>query len=184
MPAFSTFCSAALRSSKPRHRCRCRCRSVPMPSRRRRRYREHPQNRTAAAADASLPFACGSATASTFRSSACPTRRRSRPAGRCARRARPRCSSAAKSTTPSARDGARYADLDSAYVYREHLVPNCTCNGKDAFGLATFDVKSDPTLRPGDIVATKNGFMAYAGKRGDRPPRSRRSIRPRCHAAH
>ena len=66
----------------------------------------------------------------------------------------------------SARDGQRYTDLDSAYVYRDHLVPNCTCNGKDAFGLAPFDAKNDPTLRPGDIVSTKDGFVAYAGKRG------------------
>jgi Protein of unknown function (DUF2865) len=65
------------------------------------------------------------------------------------------------------RDGARYADLDTAFVYRTRLVPNCTCNGKDAFGLAPFDLSSDPTLRPGDLVATKAGFVAYAGKRGD-----------------
>jgi hypothetical protein len=63
-------------------------------------------------------------------------------------------------------DGARYADLDNAFVYRQRLVPHCTCNGKDAFGLAKFDLTSDPTLRPGDIVATKNGFKVYAGKRG------------------
>jgi hypothetical protein len=66
----------------------------------------------------------------------------------------------------SARDGQRYTDLDNAYVYRDHLVPNCTCNGRDAFGLAPFDSQTDPTLRPGDIVATKDGFVAYAGKRG------------------
>jgi hypothetical protein len=65
-----------------------------------------------------------------------------------------------------ARDGQRYTDLDNAYVYREHLVANCTCNGRDAFGLAPFDAATDPTLRPGDIVATKDGFVAYAGKRG------------------
>jgi Protein of unknown function (DUF2865) len=64
------------------------------------------------------------------------------------------------------RDGKRYADLDNAFVYRKQLVANCTCNGKDAFGLAPLDINSDPTLRPGDIVATKNGLMAYAGKRG------------------
>jgi len=63
-------------------------------------------------------------------------------------------------------DGAHYADLASAFTYRNHLVPNCTCNGKDAFGLAHFDLNTDPTLRAGDIVATKTGFMAYAGKRG------------------
>jgi hypothetical protein len=65
-----------------------------------------------------------------------------------------------------ARDGARYAALDNAYVYRDHVVPNCTCNGKDAFGLARIDVKSDSTLRPGDIVSTKEGLVAYGGERG------------------
>jgi len=65
-----------------------------------------------------------------------------------------------------AHDGARYADLDNAFVYRQRLVPHCTCDGKDAFGLAKFDLTSDPTLRPGDIVSTKNGFKVYAGKRG------------------
>ena len=65
-----------------------------------------------------------------------------------------------------AQDGGRYANLDNAFVYRQRLVPKCTCNGKDAFGLARFDLSSDPTLRPGDIVATKDGFVAYAGKRG------------------
>ena len=66
----------------------------------------------------------------------------------------------------AARDGERYADLDNAFVYRKQLVANCTCNGKDAFGLARFEMTNDPTLRPGDIVATKNGLMAYSGKRG------------------
>jgi hypothetical protein len=50
--------------------------------------------------------------------------------------------------------GARYADLDNAFVYREKVLSNCTCNGKDAFGLAKIDVASDPTLRPGDIVSS------------------------------
>jgi len=64
-----------------------------------------------------------------------------------------------------AHDGTRYADLDTAFVYRSHLVANCTCNGKDAFGLSHIDVNSDPTLRPGDIVSTANGPMAFAGRR-------------------
>jgi len=63
-------------------------------------------------------------------------------------------------------DGAHYADLDNAYLYRKHLVARCTCNGRDAFGLAPFERASDPTLRPGDIVVTPNGLMAYDGKRG------------------
>jgi hypothetical protein len=62
-------------------------------------------------------------------------------------------------------DGSRYADLGNAYVYRQHLVAGCTCNGRSQFGLAHIDVKSDPTLRPGDVVATKNGLMAYTGGR-------------------
>ena len=64
----------------------------------------------------------------------------------------------------AARDGQRYTDLDSAYAYRDHLIANCTCNGRDAFGLASFDVKRDPTLRPGDIVSTKEGLLAYTGR--------------------
>jgi len=66
----------------------------------------------------------------------------------------------------TAKDGARYADLDTAFIYRKQLVANCTCNGRDAFGLAPFDLSSDPTLRPGDIVATKDGLMAFAGRNG------------------
>jgi hypothetical protein len=59
-----------------------------------------------------------------------------------------------------AASGARYADLDNAFVYRQKIVPGCTCNGKDAFGLAKIDVASDPTLRPGDIVATGDNVKA------------------------
>jgi Protein of unknown function (DUF2865) len=62
-----------------------------------------------------------------------------------------------------AADGSRYADLDTAFLYRQQLVAGCTCNGRDAFGLARVDVNSDPTLRPGDIVATKTGMVAFAG---------------------
>jgi hypothetical protein len=65
-----------------------------------------------------------------------------------------------------AQDGQRYGNLDTAFVYRKQLVANCTCNGKDAFGLTSFDVKNDPTLRPGDIVSTKDGLLAYTGKTG------------------
>jgi hypothetical protein len=67
------------------------------------------------------------------------------------------------------REGQRYADLDNAYVYRERLVPNCTCNGRDAFGLAPLEATSDPTLRAGDMVATKSGIQAYTGRRGPGP---------------
>jgi hypothetical protein len=62
-----------------------------------------------------------------------------------------------------AKDGARYADLDTAYIYRKQLVANCTCNGKNAMGLAPYDLPNDPTLRPGDIVVTQTGAMSYTG---------------------
>ena len=60
-------------------------------------------------------------------------------------------------------DGKRYAELSTAFVYREKIVPGCTCNGKDAFGLINTPIEDDPTLHPGDIVATNSGLMAYSG---------------------
>jgi hypothetical protein len=60
-------------------------------------------------------------------------------------------------------DGSRYADLDTAFLYRKQLVAGSTCNGRDPFGLARVDVNSDPTLRPGDVVATKTGLVAFTG---------------------
>jgi hypothetical protein len=66
--------------------------------------------------------------------------------------------------TAVAQDGRQYAALEAAFLYRKQLVANCSCNGRDAFGLASFDVKRDPTLRPGDIVSTKEGLLAYTGQ--------------------
>jgi hypothetical protein len=51
-----------------------------------------------------------------------------------------------------ARDGVRYSGLANAYLFRKREVANCTCNGRDSFGLAPIDVASDPTLRRGDLV--------------------------------
>jgi len=67
-----------------------------------------------------------------------------------------------------ARDGTRYADLATAFAYRTKVVPGCTCNGRDAFGLVNMQAAADPTLRPGDVVATADGLVAYSGgsKRG------------------
>jgi Protein of unknown function (DUF2865) len=61
-------------------------------------------------------------------------------------------------------NGTRYAELENAFVYRDKVVDNCTCNGKDAFGVARLSVASDPTLRPGDIVATNEGLATFRGK--------------------
>jgi hypothetical protein len=62
-----------------------------------------------------------------------------------------------------ANDGGRYASLPNAFAYRERTVENCTCNGRDAYGIVTPNVASDPTLRPGDIIATNEGFVSYNG---------------------
>jgi Protein of unknown function (DUF2865) len=62
-----------------------------------------------------------------------------------------------------ASDGTRYASLRNAFAYRERIVENCTCNGRDPYGLATLNATEDPTLRSGDIVATNEGFVAYNG---------------------
>jgi len=61
--------------------------------------------------------------------------------------------------------GERYADLAHAFVYRERVVADCTCNGRDAFGLAPMDIASDPTLRAGDMVATRSGLEVFTGSR-------------------
>ncbi len=62
-----------------------------------------------------------------------------------------------------AHDGTRYADLANAFVYRTKVVPGCTCNGKDAFGIVNMNAAEDPTLHQGDVVATADGFVAYSG---------------------
>jgi hypothetical protein len=56
-------------------------------------------------------------------------------------------------------DGRTYRELPNAFLYREKLVQGCTCNGKDPFGLARIDVRNDPTLRAGDIVAGSKSLM-------------------------
>ena len=62
-----------------------------------------------------------------------------------------------------ATDGKRYADLPTAFLYRKKLTADCTCNGNTAGGLVSMPAKDDPTLRPGDIVATNTGLVAFKG---------------------
>jgi len=68
----------------------------------------------------------------------------------------------------SVADGTSYSKLGNAFVYRERIVPDCTCTGKDIGGTAAIDPQSDPTLRPGDIVVTKDGLMVFKGSK--QPP--------------
>jgi hypothetical protein len=40
---------------------------------------------------------------------------------------------------------------------------DCTCNGRDPAGLAPVDLTLDTSLRPGDVIATTSGLVAYSG---------------------
>lgn len=62
-------------------------------------------------------------------------------------------------------NGERYVDSPNAFAYRKALKADCTCNGRDPVGLAPVDLTLDTTLRPGDIVATASGLVAYSGTR-------------------
>ncbi|CCD86115.1 conserved exported protein of unknown function [Bradyrhizobium sp. ORS 285] len=63
-------------------------------------------------------------------------------------------------------NGERYADSETAFAYRQALRADCTCNGRDPAGLAPVDLSLDTSLRPGDVVATSDGLVAYSGPRG------------------
>ena len=81
--------------------------------------------------------ACGCATDATSRSSATPAPTPRSSATRSARPPRPRCSPAAASTTPSPATAPATRTCDNAFAYRERTVENCTCNGRDPYGLVT-----------------------------------------------
>jgi hypothetical protein len=74
-------------------------------------------------------------------------------------------------------NGRSYSELRTAFAYRDRLVPDCTCNGKDIFGMAAIAIEADLTLRPGDIVATHKGLTVFIGsKRGVRNARDFRPV--------
>jgi Protein of unknown function (DUF2865) len=64
-----------------------------------------------------------------------------------------------------ASNGERYADSENAFAYRKALLADCTCNGRGPAGLASVDLTLDTSLRPGDVIATTNGLVAYSGVR-------------------
>jgi hypothetical protein len=61
--------------------------------------------------------------------------------------------------------GERYAESENAFAYRKALRADCTCNGRDAAGLAPVDLTLDTSLRAGDVIATTDGLVAYSGVR-------------------
>ncbi|OKO92513.1 hypothetical protein AC629_00250 [Bradyrhizobium sp. NAS80.1] len=64
--------------------------------------------------------------------------------------------------------GKSYSDLPNAFRYRNEIVADCTCNGKDPVGLAQVKVENDPTLRKGDIVAGADGLVVANRNANDR----------------
>jgi hypothetical protein len=65
----------------------------------------------------------------------------------------------------SAATGERYADSENAYLYRREMRADCTCNGRSPTGLAPVDLTLDNSLRPGDVIATTSGLVAFSGVR-------------------
>jgi hypothetical protein len=65
-----------------------------------------------------------------------------------------------------AESGERYTASENAFAYRKALRADCTCNGHNPAGLASVDLALDDTLRPGDVLATQDGLVAYSGKAG------------------
>ena len=65
----------------------------------------------------------------------------------------------------SSSNGGRYGDSENAFAYRKALRADCTCNGRDPAGLAPVDLTLDTSLRPGDVIATTSGLVAYSGVR-------------------
>jgi hypothetical protein len=61
----------------------------------------------------------------------------------------------------TADDGSTYQKLPNAFAYRERIAPDCSCNGHDSFGTASMKLEDDPTLQPGDLIATKHGVVSF-----------------------
>jgi hypothetical protein len=63
----------------------------------------------------------------------------------------------------SAADGQRYTALPNAFAYRTKVVENCTCNGRDPYGVVNVAPEEDLTLEGGDLVVRETGFTIYRG---------------------
>jgi Protein of unknown function (DUF2865) len=58
-------------------------------------------------------------------------------------------------------DGRTYQKLANAFAYREQIVPDCTCNGRDSFGMAALKLEDDPTLQAHDLISTPKGLVPF-----------------------
>jgi hypothetical protein len=60
-------------------------------------------------------------------------------------------------------NGKSYSSLQTAFLYRDKTVSDCSCKPGGQSGVASPDTKDDPTLRRGDIVVTRDGPMVFTG---------------------
>jgi hypothetical protein len=58
-------------------------------------------------------------------------------------------------------DGRTYQQLANAFAYREQIVPDCTCNGRDSFGMAALKLEDDPTLQADALISTTKGLVPF-----------------------
>ncbi len=63
----------------------------------------------------------------------------------------------------TATDGKKYMSLPNALSYRKGITNNCSCNGRDPFGVVSIDIENDPTLRTGDYVVRQTGVVVFRG---------------------
>lgn len=59
------------------------------------------------------------------------------------------------------KNGKAYTSLPAAFAYRNGIVDNCTCNGRDPFGVVNVNINEDPTLRGGDIVVRSKEVVVF-----------------------
>jgi hypothetical protein len=73
-------------------------------------------------------------------------------------------------------NGKPYSSLQTAFLYRDKSVSDCSCKHGGQPGVASLDAKDDPTLRRGDIVVTRDGPMVFTGD--ERKDRAQAFARP------
>lgn len=68
-----------------------------------------------------------------------------------------------------ATDGQRYSAMPNAFLYRTRIVDNCTCNGRDPFGVVNVPIENDLTLEGGDLVVLETGLTVFRGGKNFTP---------------
>ena len=109
------------------------------------------------------PIACAPATAATSRSPATTSQSRAEPATAFARQAKPRWSMAAIDNAAT-ENGKPYSELPNAFRYRNEIVADCTCNGKDPIGLASVESKRTPPCAKATSSRATMAWWSPAGR--------------------